>query len=99
MILNSFPLWVPIISILSVILALRLLKKYDFSYKKNYLAISLGFIASILLTAFALDYFGLNNIWMKKKPMQRYYQQRMNLQNDEYPKGQNRNGYQKNPLN
>lgn len=75
LILDSFPVWVPIIAIAGFILGVWMLKKYDFSYKKNFLSIILTLIISIILIAFLLDYTGLNNIWMKRGPMRQFYQQ------------------------
>ena len=73
--LNSFPLWVPILAVLGILLGISLLKKYDFSYKKNFWLIVGGFIVSIVLTAILIDFLGLNNIWSRKGPMKRFYQQ------------------------
>ena len=42
---------------------------------KNFLFIALVSIISIFLLALALDYTGLNGIWMKRGPMRRFYQQ------------------------
>ncbi len=78
--LNSFPLWVPLIAIAGIVLGILFLKKYDFSYKRNFLLIILGFVASILISAFILDYTGLNNLWMMRQPMRRFQQQNNKLQ-------------------
>lgn len=73
--LDSFPLWVPILAVLGTILGIWMLKKYDFSYKKNFWLILIGFILAIILAAFAIDYLGLNESWARQGPMQRFYQQ------------------------
>jgi len=73
-IIESFPMWVPILAIVGIVIGIWMLKKYDFSYKKNFWLIVLAFITSILLTAFFLDYTGLDNIWMKQGPMKHMYQ-------------------------
>ena len=78
--LSSFPLWVPLIAIAGIVLGILFLKKYDFSYKRNFLLIILGFVASILISAFILDYTGLNNLWMMRQPMRRFQQQNNTLQ-------------------
>ena len=77
-ILDSFPLWVPVLAVVGTGLGIWMLKKYDFSYKKNFLFISLAIITAIALTAFLLNYTGLDNIWMKRGPMRRFYQQNTN---------------------
>ena len=72
--LNSFPWWIPILAIVGLMLGVWLLKKYDFSYKKNFWLIVVGFIASIIFTAFLVDYLGLNDSWSRQGPMRRFYQ-------------------------
>ena len=75
MMLTSFPWWIPVLAVLGVVLGVVLFKKYDFFYKKNFLLIVAGFIASIIIAAFAIDYLGLNDIWSRRGPMRRFYQQ------------------------
>ncbi|KKS93671.1 MAG: hypothetical protein UW68_C0032G0011 [Candidatus Collierbacteria bacterium GW2011_GWB1_44_6] len=73
-ILESFPLWIPLLAIVGIVGGIWLLKKFDFSYQKNFPLIVLVFITSILLAAFLLNYMGLDNLWMKQGPMRRFYQ-------------------------
>jgi len=84
--LSSFPVWVPLVAITGLIIGVLLLKKYDFSYKKNFWFVAVGFIISIVIAAIALDYFGFNDLWTKT-PMRRFYQQSEN-QDSMYPRGQ-----------
>ncbi|KKR51743.1 MAG: hypothetical protein UT89_C0009G0010 [Parcubacteria group bacterium GW2011_GWE1_40_20] len=72
--LGSFPIWIPILAISGVTLGIWLLKKYDFSYKKNFLVITVGFIASIIVAGFIIDQLGLNDIWSKRGTMRKFYQ-------------------------
>jgi hypothetical protein len=72
--LQSFPLWVPLLALGGIVSGIVLLRKYDFSYKKNFLLITVGFILSVVLSAFLLDFIGLNDMWAKKGPMRRFYQ-------------------------
>lgn len=72
---TSFPLWIPILAIVSIALGIWMLRKYDFSYKKNFWLIILGFILSVILAAFAIDILGLNDTWSHQGPMRRFYQQ------------------------
>lgn len=74
-ILASFPIWAPLLAILGILGGIWMLRKYDFSYKKNFWAVALVFTASILFAAYILDYTGLSDIWMKRGPMNRFYQQ------------------------
>ena len=73
--LNSFPWWIPVLAIFGLIIGIWLLNKYDFSYKKNFWLIISGFIVSIVLVAFLVDYLGLNDVWSRQGPMRRFYQQ------------------------
>ena len=61
--LDSFPLWVPILAVVGIVLGIAMLRKYDFSYKKNFWFIILWFILSVVLAAFILDSLGLNDAW------------------------------------
>lgn len=72
--LTSFPWWAPILSVFGMISGIRLFKHYDFSYKKNFTAIAIGFIASILISAAILDYSGLSNLWFTRGPMRQFNQ-------------------------
>jgi hypothetical protein len=88
-ILNSFPLWIPIFIFIGIVGGIFFLKKYDFSYKKNFWIIIIGFFISIILAAFLIDYLGLNDTWSRQGPMKGFYRQIQN-QNSTFPKGQNR---------
>jgi hypothetical protein len=78
--LSSFPFWVPITALLGIVFGVIFLKKYDFSYKKNFPLIVFGFILTIVITAFIIDFTGLNNLWMMRQPMRRFQQQNNKLQ-------------------
>jgi hypothetical protein len=87
--LSSFPLWVPVLAIFGTIFGIWMLRKYDFSYKKNFWLVVIGFIFSILLAASVMDYLGLNNILSRQGPMRRFYQQ-VKGQNSTFPRGEGR---------
>ena len=72
-ILSTFPWWVPVVAVGGIFLAVWLLKKYDFSYKKNSLLIIIAFIMSILFAGFLLDRLGLNE-HLSGGRMRRFYQ-------------------------
>lgn len=74
LLIESFPLWVPLLASLGVILGIWMLRKYDFSYKKNFWLIILGFILSVFIAAFTIDQLGLNDIWSRQGPMRRLYE-------------------------
>lgn len=89
-ILESFPLWVPILAIVGTVLGVWMLKRYDFSYRKNFWLIISAFILSIVLVAYFLDYTGLDNIWMRQGPMMRFYQNNSQFQENPGGMGQGR---------
>jgi len=72
--LSTFPWWAPIAAIIGVVLSVKLLKKYDFSYKKNFLLIIVGFVVAVLLVGWLIDYTGLDNNLMRGGPMKELYQ-------------------------
>ncbi|HNV45036.1 MAG TPA: hypothetical protein PKG78_01175, partial [Candidatus Woesebacteria bacterium] len=72
--LSQLPLWIPILAVLALWGGVKLLKKYDFSYKKNFLLIIVGLVLAIILAAFAIDSLGFNEFWARKEPMRRFYQ-------------------------
>jgi len=84
--LNSFPIWIPILAIIGIILGIWMLNKYDFSYKKNFLLIIISFVISVIIAGFLIDSLGLNTIWSHQGPMRRFYQQLEN-QKDYFSKG------------
>lgn len=81
-VISTFPWWIPIFALAGVILATRLLKKYDFSYKKDFPLLILAFVVSILFAGFLLDKLGLNE-HLSRGRMRKFYQEY------EIPKGEN----------
>ncbi len=76
-IVSNFPWWAPIIAIAGVGFGLWILKKFDFSYKKNFIFITIGFILTIIMAGWFIDYLGINN-FMERGPMKGLYQQHNN---------------------
>jgi len=84
--ITEFPWWVPAAAITGIVLSVWLLKKYDFSYKKNFWVIAAGFIVSIIMAALLIDAIGLNENWSRRSPMRRFYIQFDNGQKKNYSK-------------
>jgi hypothetical protein len=74
-ILESFPLWLPFFAILAIISGIWLLRRYDFSYKKNFIIIIMAFVLSIIISAWLINHLGINEAWSKQGRMRRFYQQ------------------------
>lgn len=73
-IFDSFPIWIPVVAITGIVFGIWLLKKYDFSYKKNFAGIAVGFILSILIAGYMIDKMGINDVLSQKGTMRRFYQ-------------------------
>ena len=74
-ILASFPWWAPVIALVGIIGGLLLLKKFDFSYKKNFLMIIIIFVGSVIIVGLAIDYLGIDSMWARGGMMRGLYQQ------------------------
>ena len=72
--MSDFPLWALALTIVGLGTGVFILKKYDFSYKHNFLFIIFIFITSILLSGFLIDYFDIDSLWMRQGPMKKMYQ-------------------------
>lgn len=66
--LSHFSWWGPIIAVTSLVLGILLLRKYDFSYKKNFAIIAIGFVLAIITASFILDMTGLNEVMLRRIP-------------------------------
>ncbi len=71
--ISSFPWWAPVIAIIGVSFGIWILKKFDFSYKKNFIFIVTGFILAIIVAGWFIDYLGFNNL-IERGPMRDLYQ-------------------------
>lgn len=72
--LDSFPLWAVFLAISGLILGIFLLKKFDFSYKKNFVFIVLIFVIAVLISGWLADYLGLDRVWSRQGQMKKLYQ-------------------------
>lgn len=69
-ILSSFPWWAPILAIVGLVVGIWLLRKYDFSFKVNFKVVIIGFILAIVVGGWIVDSIGLNDILIRRGPMQ-----------------------------
>ena len=68
-ILSDFPWWIIIFAIVSLVIGIWLIRKYDFSYKIKPWIIILGFILSIVVAGWTIDMIGLNDTLSHRGPM------------------------------
>lgn len=74
--LGRLPWWLALFAIGSVTGAVYLLRRYDFSYRKNFRLIAVAFISSVILAGWIIDTSGLNDVWSRGEgPMRRFYRQ------------------------
>lgn len=71
--LTTFPWWIPILAVIGCLASIWLLKQYDFSYKKNYRLIVVGFVLALLMSAWIIDVLRINETWAGRGPMRRFY--------------------------
>lgn len=90
--LSNFPWWALILGILGLILGIFFIRKYDFSYKFNPLLLIGIFVAAIIIAGFLIDLTGLDNLWLKRGPMNGIMRQYMQDANLDTPRGFQQNG-------
>lgn len=72
--LSNFPFWAVGLVLLGLIVGVMMLKKFDFSYKRNFVWIVLAFVLSTVIGGWLVDYTGLDNTWSGQGQMKRIYQ-------------------------
>jgi len=68
--LSNFPWWIVVVAVLSLVIGIWLLRRYDFSYKVNFKVILVAFIAAILVAGWIIDMTGVNDTLLHRGPMQ-----------------------------
>ncbi len=64
--LQSFPWWAPMLAVFGIGLGGSLLKRYDFSYKRNFRLLFVLFVLAIILAGWSIDVLGLDRIWIDR---------------------------------
>ncbi|NMC51592.1 hypothetical protein GYA54_02595 [Candidatus Kuenenbacteria bacterium] len=72
-IIASFPWWALVLAVFGVLLGVVLLKKYDFSYKKNFSTIVLSLLVSLLIAGLLVNFLGINDVFARKGMMKKIY--------------------------
>jgi len=73
--IDSFPWWALAIAVFGILIGSLILKKYDFSYKKNFIGIIIFVIFAIIISGFLIDILGFDNFWLKRGFMNKYNDQ------------------------
>lgn len=69
-IISNFPWWAPILAIIGLVVGIWLLHKYDFSFKINFKIVIVGFILAVIVGGWIVDSVGLNDVLVRRGPMQ-----------------------------
>ncbi|MFH0749462.1 MAG: hypothetical protein V1917_00930 [Candidatus Gottesmanbacteria bacterium] len=69
--LQAFPVWSLVVAVVGCIVGIMLLRRYDISYKKNFLLIIGGILLSLVLSVYLLDVTGISDALMRTGPMKR----------------------------
>lgn len=75
--LSSFPWWAPVLAIVGLVAGIWLLRKYDFSFKVNFKVVIIGFILAVIVGGWIIDSVGLNDVLIRRGPMQGMMRQYM----------------------
>jgi uncharacterized membrane protein YjjP (DUF1212 family) len=67
--LSNFPWWIIVLAIISLIIGICLIKKYNFSYKIKPIILILGFILALVVGGWIFDMSGINDSITKKGHM------------------------------
>lgn len=71
--LNNFPWWAVALAVVGIGAGCFILKKYDFSYKKNFPIIVIGFMLAVIIAGWIIDEIGINEELQRRGPMRRFY--------------------------
>ncbi len=67
--LSNFPWWIIILAVISLIIGICLIRKYNFSYKIKPVILILGFILAVIAGGWVFDLSGINDSMAKRGPM------------------------------
>lgn len=74
--LTVFP-WLPLfISVVGIVAGIAFLRRYDFSYKKGFVGVSIGFLAAVLTIGMLLSPLGFDKQARQFPPLRPFYQGR-----------------------
>ncbi len=73
---SLFHWWIPLVAILGLVSGVLLLRRYEFSYKKNFMAIIIGFVLAVMAAGYLLDQIGLPETLSQKGPFRELLQPR-----------------------
>jgi hypothetical protein len=93
--LSEFPWWALVVAIACLSAGILLLKKYDFSYKNNFILIVAALVGSVIIAGLAVDYLNIDSQWARGGLIRRLYQQYDGGYGRRFD-GQSKSDYQKN---
>lgn len=72
--ISSFPWWSLIIAVMGISFGTYLLRKFDFSYKSNFVLMVVVFVFAVIISGWLVNYLGLDNLWNRRGPIRNLYQ-------------------------
>jgi len=67
---SGFPWWSLLLAVAGLVIGIWLLRRYEFSYKRNFVLLVVGFLAAIVLAGWLMDAVGLNDLLLRRGPTQ-----------------------------
>lgn len=66
---DNFPFWAPIVAVMSIFIGIKLIRRYEFSYKNNFGFVVFVFVLALIVAGFVFDMTGLNELWIQRGPL------------------------------
>jgi hypothetical protein len=73
-IVSGFPWWAVVVAVIGVALGAMMLRRYNFSYKRNFVFILAVSLIGIFLLGIVSDYAGVDRAWRERPMMRRMYE-------------------------
>lgn len=65
----SFPWWALALALVALGIGIGILRRYEFSYKKNFFLLGVGFVLAVFSAGWVIDRAGLDDVWFTRGPM------------------------------
>jgi hypothetical protein len=74
-VISTLPWYIPVLAVVGLIGGYLLLKRYDFSYRKNLGLITIVIVLGLIASSYLLDYLGFNSFLNKRGYFRQIYMQ------------------------
>lgn len=69
-IMESFPWWSFLLAVVGLAAGIWLLRRYDFSYRHNFVVVVVVFVVAVILAGWLMDAIGFNDVLLHHGPLQ-----------------------------